>query len=96
LKKLHGFGVTGGELDWFKDYLNRKQLVDYLNTYSDPLPLKSGVPQGSILGPLLFVIFVNDLPNAVNSCSILMYADDTVIFYSGKSVTDIENVLSSE
>jgi hypothetical protein len=96
LKKLHGFGVTGGELDWFKDYLTRKQLVDYLNTYSDPLPLKSGVPQGSILGPLLFVIFVNDLPNAVNSCSILMYADDTVIFYSGKSVTDIENVLSSE
>jgi hypothetical protein len=97
LEKLHGYGVTGGGLDWFKDYLsNRKQLVDYFNTYSDPLPLNSGVPQGSILGPLLFVIFVNDLPNAVNSCSILMYADDTAIFYSGKSVTDIENVVSSD
>ena len=97
LAKLHGYGVTGGELDWFKDYLsNRKQLVDYFNTYYDPLPLNSGVPQGSILGPLLFVIFVNDLPNAVNSCSILMYADDTVIFYSGKTLTDIENVVSAD
>ena len=97
LAKLYDYGVTGGELDWFKDYLsNRKQLVDFHNAYSEPLSLTSGVPQGSILGPLLFVIFVNDLPNAIKSCSTLMYADDTVIFYTGKSINEIENVVSAD
>ena len=50
--------------------------------FSDPEPLTAGVPQGSILGPLLFVLHVNNLPNVVRKCSILLYADDTVLFYS--------------
>ena len=55
-----------------------------------------GVPQGSILGPLLFVLLVNDLPKVTSSCSLLMYADDTVLFYSHKDVSDIERKLNQD
>ncbi len=55
--------------------------------------ISSGVPQGSILGPLLFTLVINDLPDHLEHCRILMYADDTVLFYSSKSVENIEQTL---
>ena len=77
LSKLCVYGITDTELLWFTNYLaDRRQLVQYRNVSSDYSVISSEVPQGSILGPLLFVIFVNDLPSIVSRCSVLMYADD--------------------
>ena len=74
------------ELDWFRNYLtDRKQLVSFGKEISDPCLITSGVPQGSILGPFLFVPFVNDLPVVLERCQILMYADDTVMYFTASN-----------
>ena len=81
LSKLQYYGITGIELKIFHNYLlERTQYVDYLGISSDTLPIKMGVPQESILGPLLFLIYINDLTSASDMFSILMYADDTTLF----------------
>ena len=61
---------------------------------TEPIPI--AVPQGSILGPLLFILHVNDLPNVVNRCSMLMYADDTVLFYAASRVDALQERLKEE
>ncbi len=71
------------ELNWFKDYLgNRTQVVDYQGVTSNPETVSVGVPQGSILGPLLFILHVNDLPGD----SMQHTADDTVLFLPARQV----------
>ncbi|CAB4016557.1 Hypothetical predicted protein [Paramuricea clavata] len=81
LKKLLSMSIVGREHEWFADYLRgRTQIVDYQGTFSDQEAVTVGVPQGSFLGPLLFVLHVNDLPSVIRHCQILMYADDTVVF----------------
>ena len=79
LVKLHNFGIRGNLLRWFGDYLSgRLQRVTVLGVTSEPLPVLSGVPQGSILGPLLFLIYVNDLPKSTShDTTVTMFADDT-------------------
>jgi hypothetical protein len=95
LIKLSAYSVRGKELDWFTSYLfNRTQVVALGSMNSEPEPVYCGVPQGSILGPLLFITFFNDLVDSMNS-KVIKYADDTVIYYAN-DVDVIENVLNSE
>ena len=88
LRKLErNFGITGGLLGWIKTYLNERMQFTVLNRVtSDQLPVTAGIPQGSVLNPTLFTIFSNDLPSAVRSGSLFMYADDTSIFCIGQSM----------
>ena len=81
LHKLSYYGFHGISLELIKSYLlNRTQYVDYDGSISDSLPITCGVPQGSILGPLFFIIYVNDLPYVTNIFKIIIYADDTTLF----------------
>ena len=86
LIKLESYGITGNLWSWFRNYLtNRQQTTSVDGHRSNYLPVTSGVPQGSILGPLLFIIFLNDLPSVITSSRILKYADDTKCY---KTITN--------
>ena len=81
--KLENYGIRGVALNWIKSYFqNRKQYVQYHNVTSSHLITQCGVPQGSILGPLFFILYINDLPNASRVVEPLLFADDTSICYS--------------
>ena len=91
------YGVKDLELKWFNNYLLcRSQVVCLGNVASEQCQVLSGVSQGSILGLLLFVLFVNDLPSVFSKCQVLMYADDSVIYYASQTVAEIEQILTDE
>ena len=80
LSKLEYYGITGRSNDLLKNYLsNRSQYVEFNGHISNTLPISTGVPQGSVLGPLLFLIYINDLPLVSHIFDMLMYADDTTL-----------------
>ena len=92
LTKLKKIGIQNTELNWFKNYLNgRTHTCKIGEKFSNFLASKIGVPQGSILGPLLFIIYINDLPDMIK-CFINLFADDTMIAVSGKNKTEIETL----
>ena len=80
LDKLYYYGIRNTPLDWFKSYLNNRcQYVDFNGIESAKLPLSTGVPQGSILGPLMFIIYMNDIYKVSNKFHSILYADDTTL-----------------
>ena len=86
LNKLYHYGVRGTVHDWFKSYLfERTQQVDYNSSISNIEPISSSVPQGSILGPLLFIIYINDFSKYLKYSNNLSFADDTTIILSAKN-----------
>lgn len=97
MKKLYHYGIRGTAYDWISNYLShRKQFVSYNDTKSDYENVTCGVPQGSILGPLLFLLYVNDIVNVSDIAYLLLYADDTNIFISDQCLRNATNNLNNE
>ena len=97
ISKLNQYGIKDTPNEWFTNYLfGRVQHVQFDDQLSNPEPVYCGVPQGSLLDPLLFLIHFNGIHECVNNCKILTYADDTVIFVSSKQKEQIEQYLNED
>ena len=97
LNKLEHYGIRGVALDWVKSYLSeRLQFVQFNKTSSSKCQIHCGVPQGSILGPLFFILYINDLPFALSLTESLLFADDTSILYSHCDQDHLISVLNEE
>ena len=95
--KLEHYGIRDVALQWIKSYFScRQQFVQINQTCSSMQTIKCGVPQGSILGPLFFILYINDLPKASKLTELLLFADDTSIFFSHSNPNYLENVLNNE
>ena len=89
--KLKHYGVRGKVFNLFSSYIDgRHQMIKMQNLTSSLLNIKTGVPQGSVLGPLLFSLYVNDLPCILKSAELLMYADDTALVVTADNIADLE------
>ena len=97
LEKMQNYGILENELEWFRNYLfQRDQTVCFNGEKSQREPVFTGVPQGSILGPLLFIMFINDLSDVLEHSHLVKYADDMVLFTAHENFIIIENKLNAD
>ena len=91
------YGIRGTALAWFSSYLcNRSQYVSVNGHNSNCLNITCGVPQGSVLGPLLFLMYINDLPNSSTKLTFYLFADDTNIYYESHCLYKLQKVVNKE
>ena len=97
LQKLYSIGIRGIPQKWFRSYLNnRTQFTVYLSHKSVLRNVKCGVLQGSILGPLLFLLYMNDLTSVCKVCQPILFADDTTLLYNDNNYDSLFNKANSE
>jgi hypothetical protein len=97
IRKLEYYGIRGIALDWFNSYLKSRQQYVFFNGVSSSLkPINCGVPQGSILGPMLFILYINDIVNCSNIWKFILFADDTNLFYKNRDLLELEHVVNVE
>lgn len=97
LQKLSNVGLKHVVLRWFESYLNdRRQKVKLNNSMSDSLPVEYGVPQGTVLGPLLFLLYINDIVGVVENCGVELFADDTMIYISGTNLMQMQQKVNQD
>ena len=97
INKLEHYGIRGNGLDWFSSYLsNYKQYVSVNGATSDYLDITCGVPQGSVLGPLLVLIDINDLPSVSKVLSFYLFDDDTNIYLSSYDLSSLQKIMNRE
>ena len=97
LSKLPIYGILNRELKWFESYLfNRNHFVSFHGAPSEVCSISCGVPQGSILGPVLFVLLINDLEFQLKYRQIILYADDAVIYFADKDISIIQERLNTD
>ena len=97
LQKLYHYGIRGVAFDWFKSYLSsRKQYVQFNGIHSGHSEVKCGVPQGSVLGPILFLLYINDIVNVSNILYPILFADDSNVFLSGNNIDNLINSMNIE
>ena len=97
LEKLKLYGLEEPSMNLLSSYLaNRAQLCSVNGVLSGPKPISCGIPQGSILGPLLFLIYINDLPRSLEYSSPRMFADDITLTVSAKSIQEVEGAINHD
>ncbi len=97
LSKLSHYGIRGKALEWFRSYLDhRRQYVNYCGNKSTTQYIEYGVPQGSVLGPLLFIIYANDIPSSLRHCKAILFADDTTVYRTGQDLDDLYTTVNSD